>query len=73
MRYPAGHENLRAPHLQFRVIAVDIQEASGTYLIGDFPNFEAAHAVATGRAGVGAPVYIYNDCGELILRLGSWH
>ncbi len=73
MRYPTGNENLRAPRSQFRVVAVDVVEASGTYLLGDFDTLEAAHQVASERAGIGNPVYIYNDTGEVVVRFGSWH
>ena len=75
MRYPkAGEEDLRAPRSQYRVIGVDTEEGSGTtYLAGDFADLEAAHAAASARAGIGKPVYIYNDAGKVLVRLGSWH
>lgn len=74
MRYPtATKEELRAPQSRFRVIGVAVQDASGTYQLGDFDTLEAAQLAAAERAGVGNPVYVYNDAGELIVRLGSWH
>ena len=74
MRYPKGNqEDLRAPKSQFRVMAVDVKEAAGTYLLGDFSTLDAATRAATQRAEVGTPVFIYNDEGKVIERLGSWH
>ncbi len=74
MRYPkAGQDDLRAPKSQFRVMAVDLKETAGTYLLGDFGTLDAATQAATERAAVGTPVYIYNDRGKVIERLGSWH
>ncbi len=73
MRYPTSKEILRAPQAQFRVVAVDLADSSATYLVGDYPSFEAANEAASGRAGMGAPVYIYDDRGEMLLRFGSWH
>lgn len=74
MRYPkAGTEDFRAPKSQFRVMAVDVKETAGTYLLGDFSSLDAATQVASQRAAVGTPVFIYNDQGKVIERLGSWH
>ena len=75
MRYPSDNNNqdLRAPKSLFRVVAVDITESSGPYVVGDFDNLHAATQVATGRAGIGNPVYIYDDRGEVLERMGSWH
>ncbi len=74
MRYPPPNgEHLQAPPSQYRVIGVDVDDASGTYVIGDFASMDAAHEVANSRAGVGSPVYIYDDRGEMLVRLGSWH
>lgn len=74
MRYPtASKEQLTAPQSRFRVIGVGVADALGTYQLGDFDTLEAAQLAATQRAGVGSPVYIYNDAGELLVRWGSWH
>ncbi len=74
MRYPpASQQNLRAPKSQFRVVAVDTEDTSSVYQIGDFVSLEAAQAAAGERAGVGSPVFIYNEEGKLIVRYGSWH
>jgi hypothetical protein len=74
MRYPrAGQDDLRAPKSQFRVLAVDVGEASGTYLLGDFCTLDAATQAAIQRAAVGTPVFIYDDQGKVVERLGSWH
>ncbi len=74
MRYPtASKEQLTAPKSQFRVIAVDVQDDFGTYVLGDFTSLDAASQIASSRAAVGNPVYIYNDAGEVLARLGSWH
>jgi hypothetical protein len=74
MRYPkAGQDDLRAPKSQFRVMAVDVTESAGAYLLGDFGTLYAATQAATKRAAVGTPVFIYNDQGKVIERLGSWH
>ncbi len=75
MRYPAaGKEQLKAPREHYRVVGVDVEDASGTlYQVGDFQTLDAAHAAATQRAGVGSPVYVCDDNGEVVVRLGSWH
>jgi hypothetical protein len=75
MRYPpASKEQLTAPQSRFRVIGVNVADASGTsYQLGDFDTLDAAQSAAGQRAGVGSPTYVYNDAGELLVRLGSWH
>ena len=74
MRYPtAGKDDLTAPKSQLRVVCVDVQNELGLYHVGDFDTLDAAHRAAMQRAGVGSPVYIYNDIGDIIVRLGSWH
>ena len=75
MRYPtASKEQLSAPKSQFRVIGVDVEYASGNvYQVGDFDTLAAAQAAASERAGIGSPVYVCNDAGEVLVRLGSWH
>jgi hypothetical protein len=75
MRYPAASkEQVTAPKSQFRVIGVDVKDASGNvYQVGDFETLAAAQVAAKERAGVGSPVFIYNDAGEVLVRLGSWH
>jgi hypothetical protein len=74
MRYPsASADELTAPRSQLRVVSVDVQDGLGLYHIGDFDTLEAAHRAAMERAHVGSPVYIYDDIGDLIVRLGSWH
>jgi hypothetical protein len=75
MRYPtASKEELKAPKSKFRVLGIDVHAASGmTYVVGDFDSLNAANVVATDRAGVGKPIFIYDDAGEVVVRLGSWH
>ncbi len=74
MRYPgASKEELRAPQSQFRVVAIDLADTSEICQVGDFEDVYAAETVAAQRAGVGSPVYVYNDVGELVVRFGSWH
>ena len=74
MRYPSeSKDDLRAPKSLFRVVAVDVEESSEPYVVGDFETLFAASQVATVRARVGNPVYIYDDRGEVLERLGSWH
>lgn len=74
MRYPAAsaHE-LTAPKSQLRVVCVDVRDELGLYHVGDFDTLRAAHRAAMQRAGVGSPVYIYDDIGDIVVRLGSWH
>lgn len=74
MRYPnASKDELTAPKSKLRVVAVDVQDELGLYHIGDFDDFEEAHRAAMERARVGSPVYICDDIGDIIVRLGSWH
>ena len=74
MRYPTATEiELTAPASQLRVVCVDVQEELGLYHIGDFDTLDVAYRVAMERARVGSPVYIYDDIGDVIVRLGSWH
>ena len=74
MRYPtANKDELTAPKSQLRVVCIDVQDDLGLYHVGDFDTLEAAHRVAMERARVGSPVYIYDDIGDLVVRLGSWH
>lgn len=75
MRYPkASKEELTAPTAKFRVLAVDVGAASeAVYVIGDFDSLNAAKETAKQKSGTGAPVFIYNDQAELIVRYGSWH
>ena len=75
MRYlKASREELQAPKGKFRVIGVDVNEgATGNYHLGDFETLELADELATGKATIGNPIYIYNDRGQLIVRYGSWH
>ncbi len=75
MRYPAASkEQLKAPKAQYRVVGVDVEDAAGTlYQVGDFATLDAAQSAATERAGVGSPVYVCDDRGEVVVRLGSWH
>ncbi len=74
MRYPPANKgDLIAPKSQLRVVGVDVQDELGLYHIGDFDNLEEAHRAAMARARIGNPVYIYNDIGDIVVRLGSWH
>jgi hypothetical protein len=74
MRYPSkNNPDLRAPKSLFRVVVVEVDESSGPFIVGDFDTLQAATQAATARAGIGNPVYIYDDRGEVIERLGSWH
>ncbi|MGI9103391.1 MAG: hypothetical protein ACR2IF_13215 [Terriglobales bacterium] len=73
MRYPSGsNEELKAPKSQFRVVGIDVED-SQEFEVGTFETLEAARQAATGKAGIGNPVYVYDDAGELRVRLGSWH
>ncbi len=73
MRYPkATRADLTAPSCKFRVLAVDVETDPTTiYAIGDFGSFVAAEEAAAENAGIGKPVYIYNDSAEPIVRYGS--
>lgn len=75
MRYlKASREELQAPKGKFRVIGVDVNEgATGIYQLGDFETLELAEKLATEKATIGNPIYIYNDRSQLIVRYGSWH
>ena len=74
MRYPdASKDELTAPKSLLRVVSVDVREGLGLCHIGDFSTLDEAHRAAMDRARVGNPVYIYDDIGDLIVRLGSWH
>ncbi|MBZ5569007.1 MAG: hypothetical protein LAN64_14290 [Acidobacteriia bacterium] len=75
MRYPtASEEQLKAPKSQFRVVGVDVKDVSGNiFQVGVFETLAAAQGAARERAGVGNPVFVYDDAGEVLVRLGSWH
>ncbi|MGZ4821685.1 MAG: hypothetical protein ACXVZR_05055 [Terriglobales bacterium] len=75
MRHPAADPLLlRAPRSHFRVVAVDLQDAAGAvYAVGDFTTLDAAQSAASQRAGIGSPVFIYDDACKLLERFGSWH
>ncbi len=75
MRYPhTSREELTAPRGKFRLIALDVKEgAREGYTLGDFDALESAKQVAEKKSGVGHPVYVYDDKGELVVRFGSWH
>lgn len=75
MRYPkATPEELQAPKGMFRVIAVDpMAAASPNYHLGDFETFSMAEKIAQEKAGVGSPVFIFDDSCALLVRFGSWH
>ena len=74
MRYPIGSKaELKAPPGSFRVIGVDLSQRADNFVVGDFETLEAAKEAANRRAQVGAPIYIYDDEGELVERYGSWH
>jgi hypothetical protein len=74
MRYPIGSKaEFKAPPKSFRVIGIDLSPGAVNYVIGDFETLLEAKEVATRRAQVGSPIYIYDDEGELVERYGSWH
>ncbi len=75
MRYPtATRTDLTAPPGKFRVLAVLVeQESADVYNAGDFGSLAAAEEAAMQRAGIGSPVYIYNDKAKLIIKYGAWH
>ncbi len=75
MRYPkASVDELQAPTGKFRVIGVDLKpDGTANYHLGDFESLPMAKTVAQKRAGVGNPVYVYDDQSDLIVRYGSWH
>jgi len=73
MRYPIGSKaELKAPPKSFRVIRIDLSLGADNVVMGDFETLLEAKEVATRRAHVGSPVYIYDDEGELVERYGSW-
>ncbi len=73
MRYPpVRNDELRAPKSHFRVIGIDVDD-SQEFDVGTFATLEAAHAAAREKAGIGTPVYVYDDNGHMRVRLGSWH
>jgi hypothetical protein len=73
MRYPkASRTDLTAPTGEFRVVAVVVDaDSAAPYILGDF--VAAAEQAAMQRAGIGSPVYVYDDKAKLIVRYGSWH
>ncbi len=74
MRYPPGRKgDLIAPKSRLRLVGVDVADELGLYYIGDFDTLDEAHRAAMDRARIGGPVYIYNDIGDIVVRLGSWH
>ncbi len=65
---------MQAPKGKFRVIGVDLNEgAAANYHLGDFETFSSADQLATERASVGIPIYVFDDAGRLLVRHGSWH
>ena len=75
MRYPkATRTALTAPTGKFRVLGVVVEEDSAdVYTVGDFSSVATAEQAAMQRAGIGSPVYVYDDKAKLIVRYGSWH
>jgi len=75
MRYPkAPKTDLTAPTGEFRVVAVVVDaDSADPYILGDFGSLAAAEQAAMKRAGIGSPVYVYNDRAKLIVQYGSWH
>jgi hypothetical protein len=75
MRYlQARREELQPPKGKFRVIGVDLKEGPpANFHLGDFESLTAAQKLAKQKAGIGSPIYIYNDKAELVVRYGSWH
>ena len=75
MRYPkATRTDLSAPIGKFRVLAVEVEdESADLYTVGDFGSLAAAEKAAMRRAGIGSPVYVYDDEAKLVVRYGSWH
>jgi hypothetical protein len=74
MRYPkATKEELTAPPAKFRVLAVDTAgRTEAVHLVSDFDSLADAKTTAKQKAGIGTPVFVYNDQ-ALIVRYGSWH
>ena len=75
MRYlQASKEELQPPKGKFRVIGVDLKEGPpSNYHLGDFDSLSAAQKLAKQKAGIGNPIFIYDDRAELVVRYGSWH
>ena len=75
MRYPkATRTDLTAPTGKFRVVAVVVDvDSADPYIVGDFGSVAAAEQAAMQRAGIGSPVYVYDEKAKLIVRYGSWH
>jgi hypothetical protein len=75
MRYPkAPRTDLTAPTGKFRALAVVVEEESADlYTLGDFASVAAAEQAARQRAGIGSPVFVYDDKAKLIVRYGSWY
>jgi hypothetical protein len=75
MRYPTPtRTDLTVPTGKFRVVAVVVDaDSADPYFVGDFGSVAAAEEVAIQRAGIGSPVYVYDDKAKLIVRYGSWH
>ena len=75
MRYPkATSTELIAPRGKFRVLAIAVEpESADLYTVGDFSSVAATEQAARQRAGIGSPVYVYDDKAKLLVRYGSWH
>ncbi len=74
MRYPrASLEERTAPPGKFRLIALDLGDNLSEHRLGDLDTLDSAKKVAEQKSGVGCPVFVYDDRGELIIRFGSWH
>lgn len=75
MLYPkAPRADLTAPTGKFRVLAIVVEaESADLYTVGDFSSLAAAEQAAKQRAGIGGPVYVYDDKAKLIVRYGSWY
>jgi len=75
MRYPkTSRTDLTAPTGKFPVLAIVVEAVSADlYTVGDFGSLAAAEQAAMKRAGIGSPVYVYDDRAKLIVQYGSWH
>ncbi len=75
MRYPrASQQERTAPPGKFRLVALDLREnLDNEYCLGDFDTLDSATRIAKEKSGVGHPVFVYDDKGELTIRYGSWH
>jgi hypothetical protein len=73
MRYPkATRTDLTAPTGKFRVVAVVVDvDSADPYIVGDFGSVAGAEQAATQGAGIGSPVYVYDDNAKLIVRYGN--